>query len=55
VEPGDLDGYAHACRRLLLDPAAGRAMGGRGARRMREEFTIEKMTRRYLALLERAR
>jgi glycosyltransferase involved in cell wall biosynthesis len=50
VEPGDIRGYARACLRLLFDPAAGRAMGMRGAQRMREDFTIEKMTRRYLAL-----
>jgi glycosyltransferase involved in cell wall biosynthesis len=51
VAPGDIDGFAHACLRLLFDPAAARAMGERGARRMREEFTIERMARRYLELV----
>jgi glycosyltransferase involved in cell wall biosynthesis len=51
VDPGDIAGYVRGCLRLLFDPAAGRAMGYRGAQRMREEFTIERMTRRYLELV----
>jgi glycosyltransferase involved in cell wall biosynthesis len=52
VDPGDLEGYVRGCLRLLFDPAAARAMGARGAKRMREDFTIERMARRYLELAE---
>ena len=51
VEPGDIDGYVQACLRVLFIPAAARAMGERGARRMLEEFSIERMTRGYLELI----
>jgi glycosyltransferase involved in cell wall biosynthesis len=51
VEPGDIDGYVQACLRVLFNPAAARAMGERGARRMLEEFSIDRMTRSYLELI----
>jgi glycosyltransferase involved in cell wall biosynthesis len=52
VAPGDIAGFVGACCVILGDRQRARARGLRGAQRMREEFTIERMTRRYLGLVE---
>lgn len=50
-EPGDAEGLAHALRRLIADPASRTRLGQAGRARVAADFTIEKMTQRFLSAL----
>ena len=52
VPPGDADGLASAIEAFMDDPALAERMGEAGRTRMKEEFSIETMARRHVALYE---
>lgn len=52
VEPGDPAALASALDRLLRDPAQGRELGERAARRAAAEYDVSRMVRRYVAVYE---
>lgn len=50
VAPGDIEGLAHALRRLHDDPALRARLGAAGPRRVQESFAAEQMVGAYEAL-----
>jgi glycosyltransferase involved in cell wall biosynthesis len=52
--PGDVDGLAAACERLLQDPPLGQRLGRNAAARVRERFTWSHNAARIISLAERA-
>jgi glycosyltransferase involved in cell wall biosynthesis len=54
VPPGDVDALASELRALQADPARRRALGSRGARGVREEYSAERMAERALAVYAEA-
>jgi len=52
VPSGDSDALADAIRQFIDDPDLGRRFGKAGRRRMQDEFSIESMAERHLALYE---
>jgi glycosyltransferase involved in cell wall biosynthesis len=52
VPPGDVDSLRESTARLLASPEAARRMGSEGRRRVFEEYTVEAMTERTLAVYE---
>lgn len=54
ANPFDIAGYAGRIRALLEDPARARALGEAGYLRLREHFTIERLTDEFLQEYERA-
>lgn len=52
VEPNDADALRRALTRLLGDPALRMRLGNGGAARVREEFALETMADRFVALCE---
>lgn len=54
ANPFDTEGFAARIRALLEDPAAARRMGEAGRDRMREQFTIRRLTDEFLEEYERA-
>jgi glycosyltransferase involved in cell wall biosynthesis len=52
--PGDTDALAGELRGLYADPARRRALGVRGARGVREEYSADRMAQRALAVYEEA-
>lgn len=53
VAPGDALGLAAALGQVLRDPDTRQAMGRAGRRRAEKEFSLQTMTRRYEAVLDR--
>jgi glycosyltransferase involved in cell wall biosynthesis len=57
VEPGDVDGFAYAVKRLLKSPELATKLGVAGREMVEQNFGCEKMTRRlsafYLSELDR--
>jgi glycosyltransferase involved in cell wall biosynthesis len=53
VNPGDALGLAAALGQVLADPDTRQAFGRAGRRRAQQEFSLETMTRRYEAVLDR--
>jgi glycosyltransferase involved in cell wall biosynthesis len=53
VNPGDALGLAAAMGQVLVDPDTRQAFGRAGRRRAQQEFSLESMTRRYEAVLDR--
>jgi len=53
VDPGDALGLGAALGQVLSDPDTRQAMGRAGRARARQEFSLETMTRRYEAVLDR--
>ena len=51
---GDVRAIAGQLSALLDDPARRRVLGEHGLRRAREEFSVEKMTGRTIAVYDRA-
>lgn len=54
VEPGSVAGLTEALSRLHQDPELARKLGAAGRARVEQEFTLEQMTERTLAVLEDA-
>jgi glycosyltransferase involved in cell wall biosynthesis len=54
VEPGDDAAVARGLTGLLDDPARARELGAAGLRRAREEFSVDRMAERTLAVYEAA-
>lgn len=54
VPPADPSALAQAMERLLADPAAATALGGRARQRANAEYGLDRMMQRYHALYERA-
>jgi glycosyltransferase involved in cell wall biosynthesis len=54
VEPGDIDGVALAVIALLEDDERRRALGEAGLRRVRERFSVARMTDATVAVYEQA-
>jgi glycosyltransferase involved in cell wall biosynthesis len=52
VPPGDVQALAHATEMLLSDPEGARRIGGGGRRRVLDEYTVETMAERTLAIYE---
>jgi len=52
VEPDDPEALAAGLEELLLDPARARSLGAAGRRAAEERFTVERMARRTLAVLQ---
>jgi glycosyltransferase involved in cell wall biosynthesis len=52
--PGDVSGLAAALRHLVMDPATARALAERARTIAAEQYTIERMAERYLALYQAA-
>jgi glycosyltransferase involved in cell wall biosynthesis len=50
VAPGDVDDLHRALARLLSDPVLRRRLGAAAAARASAEFSIDRMTERYLEL-----
>jgi glycosyltransferase involved in cell wall biosynthesis len=50
VEPGDVEGLASACMRILDKPAVRKKLEGESERRIKEEFTSEVQTKRILGM-----
>jgi glycosyltransferase involved in cell wall biosynthesis len=50
VDPGDVPALAISLRSLLVDSHKREQMGDAGRRRVREEFTIDRMAKRYAEL-----
>jgi glycosyltransferase involved in cell wall biosynthesis len=55
IPPGDAPALARAMRTLVADERLRRRLGGAARRRVLEEYTIERMTERTLAVYEVAR
>jgi len=53
VDPGDSAGLGRALSALLADPTRGRALGAAGRTRARNEFSVERMAGRMIALYDR--
>ncbi len=54
VPPGDPETLAHKIRWLLENPERARAMGDAGGQRVRESFSLERMTGQYHEVYRRA-
>jgi glycosyltransferase involved in cell wall biosynthesis len=52
VSPGDADAFAAAARRLILDPAARRAMGRAAQQKVRHEHDLPAAAARLAALID---
>ena len=52
VDVGDDKALAAALARLLDDPDEARRIGGRGAERIRQEHTMERMVEQFAAVYE---
>lgn len=53
VPPGDVAALATALAAVLLDPAGAHRLAAAAAMRAADEYTLERMTTRYVALYER--
>ncbi len=53
VPPGDAQAFADAMRTLLQNPGMRAAMGEKGQRKIRTEFTLPECARELIALLDR--
>ena len=51
VEPEDLDGFAEACRAVLVDPELAARLGSGARERVRERFLGDRQLTQYLELL----
>lgn len=51
--PGDARGFAHAILKLAADPALREKLGGEAARRVREQFVLDRMVDGYARLYAR--
>jgi glycosyltransferase involved in cell wall biosynthesis len=54
VPPGDANGFAHALLRLLPDKAGRDSLGQANLARIQTEFSVERMTERYLEMIQEA-
>lgn len=58
VEPGDVDGFANAVKRLLDDPALAERMGCAGQEKVKRDYSCQAITRQleqiYKQVIERA-
>jgi glycosyltransferase involved in cell wall biosynthesis len=52
VAPEDADALGNAIKRFIDEPGLGEQFGGAGRRRMQNEFSIDTMADKYLALYE---